>query len=109
MTELDNKSQKKPAPMYIRPARAECPVCGQSSYSSGGIHPQCAVKQTEAEEKLKIDQARVPVNKRKAVKGAIGSWQKTCPKCKVVLHIRKKKCDCNYIFADRMPATRSDD
>ena len=95
--------------MYLRPERAECPICRQSSYSSGGIHPQCAVKQTEAEEKLKTDLARVSANKPEVVKAAIGSWQKTCPKCQVVLHIRKKKCGCNYIFPDRKPATKSDD
>lgn len=25
-----------------------CPVCGQPSYSSTGIHPQCAVSQADA-------------------------------------------------------------
>jgi hypothetical protein len=102
--ELDKMSQKKPAPMYNRPERTECPVCGQSSYSSGGIHPQCAVKQTEAEEKRNVDPTQVSAKQPKATKSATGSWQKTCPKCKIVLHIRKKKCACSYVFPDRNAA-----
>jgi hypothetical protein len=27
--------------------RARCPVCHQAVYSRGGIHPQCAVKQSD--------------------------------------------------------------
>ncbi len=25
-------------------------------------------------------------------------WQKTCPKCKAFMHVRKKLCDCGYAF-----------
>jgi len=28
--------------------RARCPVCHEAVYSRGGIHPQCAVRQSEA-------------------------------------------------------------
>jgi len=28
--------------------RARCPVCHQPVYSRAGIHPQCAVRQSEA-------------------------------------------------------------
>lgn len=27
--------------------RARCPVCHEAVYSRGGIHPQCAVRQSE--------------------------------------------------------------
>ena len=27
--------------------RARCPVCRETVYSRGGIHPQCAVRQSE--------------------------------------------------------------
>ena len=27
--------------------RARCPICNEAVYSRGGIHPQCAVRQSE--------------------------------------------------------------
>ena len=29
------------------PTRARCPVCHEAVYSKAGIHPQCAVRQSE--------------------------------------------------------------
>ena len=42
---------KKPEPLYFRPhpGRKRCPVCGSVSYSTSGIHPQCAVRQADVE------------------------------------------------------------
>lgn len=40
-------SEKKPIPIVVSPKRKICPVCGKSSYSSTGIHPQCAVTQVD--------------------------------------------------------------
>jgi hypothetical protein len=38
-----------PKPMHTPgPARARCPVCREVVYSRAGIHPQCAVRQSEA-------------------------------------------------------------
>jgi hypothetical protein len=37
----------KPVPM-AGPPRARCPVCREVVYSRAGIHPQCAVRQSEA-------------------------------------------------------------
>jgi hypothetical protein len=41
-------SVKKPIPLVVSPTRRLCPICGQPSYSSIGIHPQCAVSQADA-------------------------------------------------------------
>jgi hypothetical protein len=41
-------SEKKPVPIITSPKGKTCPVCGESSYSSTGIHPQCAVSQADA-------------------------------------------------------------
>jgi hypothetical protein len=38
----------KPAPLFPAPAGKMCPICGKRSYSSQGIHPQCAVQQADA-------------------------------------------------------------
>jgi len=38
-------SEKKPLPLATPPKRKICPVCGKSSYSSTGIHPQCSMSQ----------------------------------------------------------------
>jgi hypothetical protein len=40
---------RKPEPLYPAVIVGKtCPVCGKKSYSIGGIHPQCAVKQADA-------------------------------------------------------------
>ncbi len=47
---------KKPTPLLVpvsKPPRV-CPVCGTSSYSRDGIHPQCAQKQADAPRVAKI-------------------------------------------------------
>jgi hypothetical protein len=33
---------------FVAPKGKQCPVCGKTSYSAVGIHPQCAVQQADA-------------------------------------------------------------
>jgi len=47
-------SVKKPSPLNKRPNQKLCPVCGQPSYSSTGIHPQCAVTQSDAPRRAQL-------------------------------------------------------
>jgi hypothetical protein len=68
------------------PERAVCPVCHTTSYSAGGIHPQCAALQAD---KL------IPRPKVEAVKAnPLGQWKKNCPRCKRQLPARRLVCDC---------------
>jgi hypothetical protein len=88
----------KPQPLYIVPQRKQCPVCGASSYSASGIHPQCAMHQADTKRMAKVK----PMAKsaKKATKAEyITRWQKPCPKCRTLVHIRKKTCDCGHTFA----------
>ena len=39
----------------IEPNSKACPVCGKSSYSFGGIHPQCAVLLADAPRADRLD------------------------------------------------------
>ena len=39
---------KKTKPLNPDPARKLCPVCGEPSYSRGGVHPQCSAAQAYA-------------------------------------------------------------
>ena len=41
-------SRKKPEPLYSQPPRKICPICGEPSYSRGGMHPQCAAADADA-------------------------------------------------------------
>ncbi len=34
-------------PPPLASTRVRCPVCNQAVYSTGGIHPQCAVRQSD--------------------------------------------------------------
>ena len=93
-------SNKKPEPMFSAAKPALCPVCGEASYSSAGIHPQCSVKQADEKRRVILKQAELDAaaaNKPSAQKPA-GRWEKTCPKCGMTLHVRKKICDCDYAF-----------
>jgi hypothetical protein len=38
---------KKPRHIISSSDRKPCPVCGKASYSLGGVHPQCAVVQSD--------------------------------------------------------------
>jgi hypothetical protein len=47
----------KPTPLCFRPPPPKCPVCGMSSYSAAGVHPQCCTRQLDAERIRKIKAA----------------------------------------------------
>lgn len=42
---------KKPFLAVRRQNNQTCPVCGQTTYSAGGIHPQCAMNQEYASQR----------------------------------------------------------
>ena len=41
-------SNKKAAPLFADPPRKKCPVCGQTTYSAAGVHPQCCSTRSDA-------------------------------------------------------------
>jgi hypothetical protein len=43
----------KPAPIFAPPPTRLCPVCGRSSYSRDGIHPQCSMLQADSKRTLR--------------------------------------------------------
>jgi hypothetical protein len=92
----------KPQTTFDRVSPNVCPVCGKSSYSAAGIHPQCAVKQSdqkrEAKRKLSGKSPNAKMGKTKVFRVST-SWQKTCPKCKLPQHVRKKTCECGHTLS----------
>jgi hypothetical protein len=93
---------KKPAPLCAQATRRCCPVCGEVTYSAAGIHPQCAVRQADA---IRLDRVKAEKSAPKPIPSSptldVRPWQKICPKCRVVVHVRKKACDCGHVFAMR--------
>jgi hypothetical protein len=91
---------KKPVPIFAEVDQRICPVCGKQSYSAGGIHPQCAVKQADAprEQRLKAKKKLEAQNKPKVKKPPQAWNQKNCPKCGAKVHVRKKTCGCGFDF-----------
>ena len=88
-------SEKKPVPILDSGNSKTCPVCGKRSYSREGIHPQCAVKLADAKRTEDIKARK----KREATGTETSSWnKKACPKCKLVLHVRQKVCQCGHAF-----------
>jgi hypothetical protein len=92
-------SNSKPPPLLESARPNVCPVCGKSSYSAAGIHPQCAVKQGDEKLKARLgrEKAKARSDKPKDAQAST-RWQKTCPKCKLSQHVRKKLCECGHAF-----------
>ena len=88
---------EKPAPAAQVSGGKICPVCGKSSYSRDGIHPQCAIEQADLprQKKLAAEKKKKAKTKKKPKQK---SWNKKCPKCHVELHVRRKVCSCGHDF-----------
>jgi hypothetical protein len=94
---------KRPAPLFTAFAKKgkACPVCGFTSYSRSGIHPQCARRHAD-EKRI----ARLKSQKQDATPGAgsappqsaLKPCHKRCPKCRNQVHARKSRCVCGYSF-----------
>lgn len=104
-------SHKKPPPLLPNQSRNRCPVCGEISYSSAGIHPQCSVRQADEAQK-----DRMKLEKQSEQNGApappstgVAPWQKVCPKCKAVQHVRKLVCVCGHTFPRKARPPSHDD
>jgi hypothetical protein len=86
----------KPEPLIPVLTRPQCPVCGQVSYSRAGIHPQCAM--------LKADETRVTkIAARKAAAAkapapVLRRFERVCPKCQAVQHVRRRTCECGHVL-----------
>lgn len=96
-------SEKKPTPLIPARAQRHCPVCGKISYSHAGVHPQCSVRLADekAKSRIKREKLSADVEKKAAAVVGIASWQKCCPKCKTLQHVRKIVCGCGHAFAVR--------
>jgi hypothetical protein len=76
-----------------------CPICGQATYSAGGIHPQCAMQQAD---EPRLDRLRKAKAAETAVKKPTRQvWKKKCPKCGTDVHVRRESCKCGHKFGRR--------
>ena len=89
---------RKPQPLIPIPPRKVCPVCGAVSYSSAGIHPQCAMREAD-EKRLQGVKRPTKSHKSRITDAEQKPWQKRCPKCREVMHCRKAMCECGHKFA----------
>ena len=90
-------SESKPTPIIAGGQGKTCPVCGQNSYSRDGIHPQCAVEQSDEPRKQQLA-AKKKAEASKKKKPRQKSFNKKCPKCHSEVHVRRKQCDCGHPF-----------
>jgi hypothetical protein len=102
-------SEKKPEPLIPPRTRERCPVCGEISYSLAGVHPQCAVRQAD-EKRMNRTSGRSRPGVTATPENAAKPWQRVCPKCKALQHVRKKLCECGHSLAvgGRPPTTDSE-
>jgi hypothetical protein len=90
-------NNNRPPPLYPTPMRATCPVCGHTSYSSTGVHPQCSMHKADME-RMQHVKRHTKERRTSASIAELSPWQKICPRCKLVAHVRKKDCSCGYKF-----------
>jgi hypothetical protein len=103
--------EQKPQPIISARVYNRCPVCGEVSYSLAGIHPQCSVQQADEQRKVHIKREKLLEKEKNTGTSASGisPWQKRCPKCNAVQHVRKAVCDCGHTFTVRARPPTSDD
>ena len=100
-------SDKKPIPLVnpiIQP-RPVGAVCGKVSYSLGGVHPQCAQENADAQRVQDLKQAMKA--EKVTPPEPLSQWHKLCPKCRQKLHVRKLRCDCGHQFAEASESGRA--
>lgn len=100
-------SSKKPKPLISSRSHDRCPVCGEISYSLGGMHPQCAVRRADEKRMKGLKRKSAAIKKPKSF-GGVRPWERLCPNCKTVQHVRKKVCACGHEFPVRA-GTRTDE
>ena len=91
---------RKTEPFYPQKNQKHCPVCGEVSYSVAGIHPQCAMDQADAK-RMQEAKPALKSPKKMTRDSDTKPWQKKCPKCQALMHVRKKLCDCGYAFPSK--------
>jgi hypothetical protein len=89
-------SSEKSVAVIPQPTRRVCPICNESVYSAGGIHPQCAIQQADEPRIARLRAARTA--EAKMERPAKATWQKTCPLCGAKTHARTKACACGHQF-----------
>jgi len=78
-----------------------CPGCGKTSYSLGGIHPQCAVELADAARKKQLSAENQAAAQRQSAvpdSGRLAWNMKRCPNCRIQYHMRTRHCACGYDF-----------
>ncbi|MEQ9409075.1 MAG: hypothetical protein RIK87_15170 [Fuerstiella sp.] len=105
-------SNKKPIPLFETAPRSNCPVCGETSYSAAGIHPQCAVRRADQERMQRrtfnvvddvvdnaddnaVDDATDELTRPT---GSVSPAAAHCPKCDAAQFGPWKCCSCGYVF-----------
>ena len=96
--QLMNDKHKRPVPITPKTETKVCPVCGQSSYSVAGIHPQCATVLADAPRSERLRAAKKSNAEKKVKPSPSRSWLKKCPNCGADVHVRKKLCDCGALL-----------
>jgi hypothetical protein len=99
---MDDK--KKPAPLHQIPRPQICSICGKNSYSRAGVHPQCAAHAADRARMDKVKSMRSPA--LPSAPAAPTRYQKRCPRCSKLQHVRRKTCECGHVFSPAAPVGR---
>ena len=95
---------KRPEPLYSTAKKkgTTCPVCGFTSYSREGIHPQCSQQKADDVRVARMKKRQSQTEKQDAkakTSATVKPWHKVCPKCRCQVHVRRSSCTCGHKFA----------
>jgi hypothetical protein len=89
-------------PKAVGKAMPDCPVCGKTTYSRGGIHPQCASQRAAKIVRAAHLEAEEKTGKVAAIAQPRQQWTKQCGKCKRLIHVRCAVCECGFAFPKKV-------
>ena len=89
-------------PKTIGPTMPDCPVCGKTTYSRGGIHPQCASEQADRIVRAARKAAEEKEGKLVATVQPRQQWTKPCVRCKRLVPARRSVCECGFAFPKKI-------
>lgn len=89
-------------PKLIGRVMPDCPVCGKTTYSRGGIHPQCASERADKVVRAARKEAEEKAEKVVATVQPRQQWTKLCGVCKRVVPARRAMCECGFVFPKKV-------
>jgi hypothetical protein len=85
-------------PKAVGRSMPDCPVCGKTTYSRSGIHPQCASERADRVAQVARKAALASAPEIVPAVQPRQQWKKQCVRCHRQVPARRAVCDCGFEF-----------